>query len=131
MSEGILILAGTVEQDPLDVSETDPHRSRCSFGVRTTPSSKSHGDREPFVTTVMAFRDIASDVLDKVRAGDRVIVQGRMGSHRGRPLLFAVLVGLDLRSVPAGRAVEPPLDDWREEEAARVARAHELAVPRG
>jgi hypothetical protein len=127
MSEGILILAGTVESDPLDVSETDPHRTRCSFGVRTTPASKGHGDREPFVTTVMAFREIASDVLDKVREGDRVIVQGRLGSHRGRPLLYAVLVGLDLRSLSPGRAAEPPLDEWSAEEAARRAHARELA----
>lgn len=116
MSEGVLILAGTVEMDPLDVSEE--HRTRCSFNVRTTPSSSTHGDREPFVTTVMAFRHIATDVLDKIRAGDRVIVQGRMGSHRGRPLLFAVLIGVDLRSLPEGRASDH-VDEWRAEEEAR------------
>lgn len=127
MSEGILILAGTVEADPLDVSETDPHRTRVSFGIRTTPSAGAHGDRESFVTTVMAFREIGSDVLDKVRGGDRVIVQGRLGSHRGRPLLFAVLVGVDLRSLPEGRAAEPPVDEWSAAEAARRDHARRLA----
>jgi hypothetical protein len=99
-----------------------------SFGIRTTPSSSGHGDRESFVTTVMAFREIGSDVLDKVRAGDRVIVQGRLGSHRGRPLLFAVLVGVDLRSLPEGRAAEPPMDAWTEQEQARREHARQLAV---
>jgi len=124
MSEGILFLAGTVEADPIDVSETDPFRTRCTFGVRTTPSAGSN-DGEPFVTTVMAFRHIAKDVLEKVKGGDRVLIQGRLGSHRGRPLLYAVLVGVDLRSLDPLDG--PPTDEWAAQEAARRTRAKELA----
>lgn len=111
MSEGILSLAGTVDDAPLDQTERDPDRPRCSFFVRTTPSA-SFGDREPVITHVMAFRGLAQDVLGKVQKGDKVLVQGRLGARNGRPILYAQVVAVDIRSLDPFEVDVP--DDARE-----------------
>lgn len=113
MSEGILMQAGVVDDDPLDQTDYDPMRARCSFFLRTTPGD-SHGDREAFTMHVMAFRALATDVLAKVKKGDRVLVQGRLGARNGKHILYANVIGVDLRSLDPLETDDAPTADRRE-----------------
>ena len=102
MSEAWTTISGVVVDDPADTAAPDATRTYCVFVLETTPSLGRDAEAEPFRLAIRCAGGLAAGVLDKVYAGDRLTVYGRLGKDRSGIALYAVTVALDLRSVNEG-----------------------------
>lgn len=92
-----MTLSGTITHEPKMSDGT--HGLYAHFTVLARPNH-GNGDDGQFKLHVTCGRPLSENVRDKVKAGDRVLVQGRMGAYKGELCLRAHVVAIDLRSLP-------------------------------
>jgi single-strand DNA-binding protein len=85
MNEIQVTLAGNLTADP-ELRTTDTAVPFATFTVAVTPRVKqadgSYADGETTFQCCVAWRDLASNIADSLKRGDRVVVHGTLSSRR-------------------------------------------------
>jgi single-strand DNA-binding protein len=139
--EPTISLVGNLGNDP-DLRYTPNGVAVCDLRVATTPRREVGGvweDKETLWFTISCWRELAENVAQSFKKGDRLVITGRLlqqtyvredGSTSTKMLIEAVGVGPDVRRFPvevkrtvrAGSSADVLSDKWFDAETGEVLR---------